>query len=62
MTSRLLLTRTVLVLVLGSLGGCADLSGADDAPTTAAETGEPSTAPPTNPHYPDDRHSDIADR
>jgi hypothetical protein len=52
MTSRLLLTRTVLVLVLGSLSGCAVLSDSDDAPSTAAETGEPSTAPPTSPTAP----------
>lgn len=49
MTSRLLLTGTVLVLVLGALSGCAALGGADDAPTTAAKTGETTTEPPTDP-------------
>ena len=50
MRSRLLVAGTGVVLVLGSLGGCAALSGSDDAESTAAETGEPippTTAPPS---------------
>jgi hypothetical protein len=50
MPSRLLLAATVIVLVQGLLGGCAAFGGADDAPTTAAGTGETAraTAPSLN--------------
>jgi hypothetical protein len=50
MKSRLLVAGIGVVLVLGPLGGCAGLSGSDDAESTAAETGEPippTTAPPS---------------